>query len=326
MKRSRPSRSGGDPMSERISVGARGDDAGVLFVVATPIGNPDDLGARARRVLADADRIACEDTRRTGQLLAAHGIKTPMLSFFEHNEERRTPDLIERLRRGERIALVSDAGTPGISDPGYRLVRGALDAGIRVSAIPGPSAVIAALSIAGLPTNRFAFEGFVPDRAGARQRLLESLVHERRTIVFFETARRLEPTLDEMAATLGADRPAAVVREITKTYEETVRGTLGELALRFHAAPALGEITIVVGGATAHPARTETPLAREIMELLLSEGLSVRQASSLVEKLSGQPHREIYQMALRVRETLTTQGVAKTRKTASSRDVDEPND
>src|SRR5579863_6243223 len=160
-----------------------------------PIGDSADLSPRALAILAEVDLIACEDTRRIAPLLAAHSIRTPTLSYFEHNEERRTPELVERMRCGARIALVTDAGTPAISDPGFRLVREALDAGIAVGAIPGPSAVIAALSIAGLPTDRFTFEGFLSAKAGARRNELKALVRERRTMVFFEAARRLGATL-----------------------------------------------------------------------------------------------------------------------------------
>jgi 16S rRNA (cytidine1402-2'-O)-methyltransferase len=272
---------------------------GALFVVATPIGNPDDISLRAIKILGAVDLVACEDTRRTGQLLAAHGIKRPMVSYFEHNEERRAPELIERLLRGEQIALVSDAGTPGVSDPGYRLVRAALEAGVRVSAVPGPSAVVAALAIAGLPTDRFAFEGFLPARAGARRKHLAALAHEERTMVFFEAARRLGATLADLSDSLGAEREAAIVREITKTWEETIRGTLGELAARFASEQALGEITIVVAGAP----EGQTPIRTAELSLddLLDKGLSLKQSSAIMAHLTGRSARDIYQEALRTR-------------------------
>ena len=220
-----------------------------MYVVATPIGNPGDISARAIRTLEEVSLIACEDTRRTGQMLARHQIHTPTVSHFEHNEERRVPELIARLKAGEKIALVTDAGTPAISDPGFRLVRAAWEANVRVMAVPGASAAIAALSIAGIPTDRFTFEGFVPARGAARRSALEELRHEPRTMVFYEAARRLADTLAEMATAFGESRDAAVVSEITKTYEATARGTLGELERRFRATPALGEITIIVAGA-----------------------------------------------------------------------------
>ena len=206
---------------------------GILYVVATPIGNADDISARAIRTLAEVSLIACEDTRRTGQMLARHQIGTPTISHFEHNEERRVPELIGRLKAGEKIALVTDAGTPAISDPGFRLVRAALDADVQVIAVPGASAVIAALSIAGIPTDRFTFEGFVPSRDAARSKALEELRREPRTIVFYEAARRLADTLGAMASAFGESREAAVVAEITKTYERTIRGTLARVGTAF---------------------------------------------------------------------------------------------
>jgi len=288
---------------ERAPAGANG----ILYVVATPIGNSDDVTARAIRVLGEADLIACEDTRRTGRLLAAHSIRTPTVSYFEHNEERRTPELIERLKRGAKIALVTDAGTPAISDPGYRLVRSAHEAGVRVAAVPGPSAVVAALSIAGIPTDRFVFEGFLPTRANARRAVFKRMAHEERTIVIFEAARRLGETLDDMAVELGADRMAAIAREITKTFEETVRGTLGELAPTFKAREALGEVTIVVEGlrkSNETAAESEGVADGSVtVDVLRDAGLSLKQASTVVAKLRGLSRREVYQNAIRTRRS-----------------------
>jgi 16S rRNA (cytidine1402-2'-O)-methyltransferase len=280
---------------------------GALYVVATPIGNPDDISARAIHILADVDLIACEDTRRTGQMLARHQIRTPTISYFEHNEERRVPELIARLSDGAKIALVTDAGTPAISDPGYRIVRAALDAGIRVVAIPGACAAIAALSISGLPTDRFAFEGFLPARDASRQRALDNLRMEPRTMVFYEAARRLPDTLSAMAATFGDSRPAAVIREISKTYEETIRGTLADLERRFRATPALGEVTIVVEGApSTKPAESDgVPIAIAVpvaVEALREAGLTLKQASAVIAKLTGRGRREVYQDVLKSRE------------------------
>jgi len=272
---------------------------GVLYVVATPIGNPDDISARAIRILAEVNVIACEDTRRTGSMLASHGICTRTLSYYEHNEERRTPQLIERLAAGEKIALVTDAGTPAISDPGFRLVRAALEAGVRVAAVPGASAVIAALSIAGLATNRFAFEGFLPPRDGPRRKLLDSLRREPRTMVFYEAARRLADTLGEMASAFGGTRIAAVVREITKTYEETIRGSLDELAHRFREQPALGEVTIVVAGAPENSTDSTIEGTAVTAEILRDAGLSLKQASAVIARLTGRGRREVYQAALK---------------------------
>ena len=275
--------------------------AGVLYIVATPIGNLEDVSPRALRVLNEVAVIACEDTRHSARLLSTYGISTPTVSCFEHNEERRIPDLIERLQRGESIALITDAGTPAISDPGYRLVRAALAAGLRVAAIPGPSAVIAAISISGLPTDRFTFEGFLPQRASARRAALAALVHEPRTMVFFEAARRLEASLADMAACFGAAREAAVVREISKTFEESVRGTLAELHARFSAAEPRGEIVVVVGGAPAlarsgHSAPSATGAEADgaaaeripiTVEELRDAGLSLKDASALVATVDG---------------------------------------
>lgn len=282
----------------------------MLYVVGMPIGDIADLSPRALATLAQADLIACEDTRRIAPLLAAHAIRTPTLSYFEHNEERRAPELIERMRRGARIALVTDAGTPAISDPGFRLVRETLDAGIRVSAIPGPSAVVAALSIAGLPTDRFTFEGFLSSKPASRRNELKALARERRTMVFFEAARRLGPTLIDMAAIFGEGRRAAVVREIGKTYEEVLRANLGELVARFTASPARGEITLVVAGMDREQGSQEWTGESDLasvpalsVEMLCEAGLSLKQASAVMARLGGRSRREVYQDAVALRRT-----------------------
>ena len=275
---------------------------GILYVVAMPIGNPGDLSPRAIRVLGEANLIACEDTRRTGRVLAEHSIRTRTISYFEHNEEQRTPELIARLQAGDAIALVTDAGTPAISDPGYRLVRAAIDAGVRVTAVPGPSAVAAALSIAGLPTDRFVFEGFPPNRPGERRRSFERLAREPRTIIFYEAARRLAETLTEMAAAFGGDRRAAVMRELTKTHEETARGTLAELADRFRLNQALGEITLVVAGAPDSDRESSGGFDHgRACEILCGAGMSLKDAAAAIAEITGGSRREIYQEALRRR-------------------------
>jgi len=260
-------------------------------------------------VLSEVDLIACEDTRRTATLLAAHNIRKPLVSYFEHNELKRAPELVERLKRGESIALVSDAGTPAISDPGYRLVRAALDAGCRVLAVPGPSALTAALSVAGLPTDRFCFEGFLPARSAARKKTLNTLIQEQRTMVFFEAARRLRETLSEMAEIFGANREAAIVREVSKIYEETIKGTLGELAARTD--DFKGEVTLIVEGSAETGAPTDA-VAGITVETLRAAGMGLKQASDLIAQLTGRSRREVYQ------ETL--------RKAASSPDSDDPDD
>jgi 16S rRNA (cytidine1402-2'-O)-methyltransferase len=276
---------------------------GILYVIATPIGNPEDISARAIRTLAEVSVIACEDTRRTGQMLARHQIGTPTVSHFEHNEERRVPELVARLKAGEKIALVTDAGTPAISDPGFRLVRAALEANLRVIAVPGASAVVAALSISGLPTDRFTFEGFVPSRDAVRRNALDELRREPRTMVFYEASRRVADTLAAMAATFGESRDAAVICEITKTYERTIRGTLGELERHFRATPALGEIVIVVGGAPPDSNAEDVAIdAHKALEILREAGLGLKQASAIVARLTGKGRREVYQDALKSRD------------------------
>jgi 16S rRNA (cytidine1402-2'-O)-methyltransferase len=273
---------------------------GVLDVVAMPIGNPGDITIRALEVLREADAIACEDTRRTGAMLAVHQIRKPLVSHFEHNEEQRVPELIDRMRAGERIALVTDAGTPAISDPGYRLVRAAHEAGIRVSAVPGASAAIAALSISGIATNRFTFEGFLPARDSARRKALDALRTESRTMIFYEAARRLGETLAEMLDAFGADRDATVVREITKTYEEVIRGSLAQLAERYGREQALGEIVLIVAGAS-ETERAPSSSSQLTVNDLIEAGLSLKQASALIAKLTGASRRDIYQEALKHR-------------------------
>src|SRR6202042_3757264 len=225
-------------------------DPGILTVAATPIGQPGDASARLISALASAPVIAAEDTRRIGRLAAALGISLAgrLVSYYDDVEARRVPALLAALRGGTDVLLVSDAGLPGISDPGYRLVAAAAAAGVRVTALPGPTAVTTALAISGLPTDRFVFKGFLPRKAGDRGRRLAGLAAERRTLVLYEAPRRLAAALAELAAAFGQSRRAVVCRELTKTYEEVVRGTLAELAATF-AAGARGEITIVVAGA-----------------------------------------------------------------------------
>ena len=274
---------------------------GVMHIVATPIGNAEDISARAIRVLSEVDLIACEDTRRTGRLLAAHSIRTPTRSYFEHNEGRRIPELVARLISGESIALVTDAGTPAISDPGYRLVRSAIDAGIRVTAVPGPSAVIAALAVAGLPTDRFAFEGFLPAKTGERERILAQLATEERTLVIYEAARRLPRLLSELIAAFGPDRHIAVVREATKTHEEILRGSLAKMAENFANREALGEVTLVIEGAHGLGKAVASPPSDDsrVVDVLREAGLSLKDASAAAAKIMGRSRREVYQNAVR---------------------------
>lgn len=222
--------------------------SGRLRVVATPIGNLEDLSPRAREALASADLVACEDTRRTGRLLAYLGLEKRLVSVHEHNERQRLPKLVAALEEGQTVALVSDAGTPLLSDPGFLLVREAAARGIRVEAIPGPSAVLAALVVSGLPPYPFTFAGFPPPKAGRRRRFYDKLAALDHTVVVFESPHRLAASLDDAVATFGADRPAVLARELTKLHEEVLRGTLAELARQIADREAVkGELVLVVG-------------------------------------------------------------------------------
>ncbi|HZC71671.1 MAG TPA: 16S rRNA (cytidine(1402)-2'-O)-methyltransferase [Jatrophihabitans sp.] len=225
---------------------------GRVVLAATPLGRPEDASTRLRDALATAPLIAAEDTRRLRRLCADLGIAPAgrLLSYYDANEPSRVPQLLDALRAGQDVLVVTDAGMPAVSDPGYRLVAAAVEAGIEVTALPGPSAVTTALAVSGLPVDRFCFEGFLPRKPGERRRALAELAAERRTLVFFEAPHRLAATLDDLAAAFGAARPAAVCRELTKTHEEIRRGTLGELA-RWAAGDVRGEITLVVAGAAA---------------------------------------------------------------------------
>jgi 16S rRNA (cytidine1402-2'-O)-methyltransferase len=267
-----------------------------LHLVATPIGNLRDVSLRALEVLAAADVIACEDTRVTRKLLAHYGIAAPLTPYHDHNAATALPKLVARLGEGARVALVSDAGTPLISDPGYRLVRAAQAQGHPVTAVPGASAVLAALGVAGLPTDRFFFEGFLPAKEAARRTRIAALARIPATLVLFETGPRLAASLADLAAGLG-EREAAVCRELTKLHEEVRRGTLGELARVYRDLPdPRGEIVIV----TAPPADEEAAGAEEVDGMLRHalERLSVKDAVDEVAGLSGQPRRDVYRRAL----------------------------
>lgn len=269
--------------------------AGTLFVVATPLGHLEDLTLRALRVLREASLVACEDTRHTGTLLRAHGISTPTTSYFEHNERWKGERILDALRAGHDVALVSDAGTPGISDPGYRLVRDARAGGLPVVPVPGPNAAIAALSVSGLPTDRFLFVGFLPPRAAARRRALEALASERPTLVFYESPVRVVDSLSDMVAVLG-DRDAFLCREATKLHEEYVRAPLSALLASLAAREAVkGEIVLVVSGAPeAAPAAGLEPVA--LYRELAAEGRTRREAVKEAARRLGLPAREVYRL------------------------------
>ena len=265
-----------------------------LYVVATPIGNLEDITLRALDVLSAADVIAAEDTRRTRILMARHGLDKPLLSLQEHNEEQKAPRLVERLQKGDSIALVSDAGTPLLSDPGYRLVALAVAAGIEVVTIPGPSSITAALSISGLPTDRFTFEGFLPSRQSARLKSLERLRDEPRTLVFFESSHRIRDSLADLADVFGARRPVAVCREMTKQFETVLRGSLEEVADRVDSDPdqGKGEFVVVVGG-NAEPPEDRMADAMVLAKALL-EFLPASQAARVAARIHDVSRRDVY--------------------------------
>lgn len=272
---------------------------GRLAVIATPIGNLGDLSPRAREALAGAAVIAAEDTRHTGQLLAHFGISRPLLSLHDHNEAARVAELLQRLQAGEVVALVSDAGTPLLSDPGLLLVRAAVAAGIPVVSVPGPSAITAALSIAGLSARRFAFEGFLPVRGGERRTALAALESESRTLIFFEAPHRLAATLDDMATAFGASRPAVIARELSKLHESVYRGTLAQLIeqLQQDQNLARGEIVLLVEGIAPRQEAGDRDLLRRALPLLLKE-LPPARAASVAAKLSGVARDEVYRLAV----------------------------
>jgi 16S rRNA (cytidine1402-2'-O)-methyltransferase len=269
---------------------------GTLFIVATPIGNLEDITLRALRVLKEVNCIAAEDTRHTKKLLNHFDIRTPLVSYHEHNERAAAPGLIERMLRGENIALVSDAGTPGISDPGYRLTGAAVAAGITITPIPGPSALIAALSAGALPTDRFVFEGFLPEKEKERREKLAALREEKRTLIFYEAPQRLTDTLDDMRQILG-DREIVIARELTKLHEEFLRGRVGELIPKVGERDIKGEITILVRSAPGQTAVSRDDLLAEIHRLQ-REGMGVKQIAELLGELHSLSKRDVYRLAV----------------------------
>lgn len=273
------------------------DGRGVLVVAGTPIGRPDDAAPRLATELAAADVVAAEDTRRLKRLVSDLGIELSgrVVSYFEGNEQARTPQLLEALESGERVVLVTDAGMPSVSDPGYRLVAAAVAAGVHVTAVPGPSAVLTALAVSGLPVDRFCFEGFLPRKAGERARRLELLADEPRTMVFFEAPHRTEAALLAMADAFGADRAAAVCRELTKTHEEVRRDDLGTL-VAWAAEGVRGEVTIVVTGASESAPTTDPATLRALVASEEAAGVPRKQAILDVARRSGVPKRTVYDL------------------------------
>lgn len=271
-----------------------------LYIVSTPIGNARDITLRALDVLRAADVIACEDTRVTRKLLTLYGISTPTLAYHEHNAEKMRSRLIERLKHGDRVALVSDAGTPTISDPGYRLVRAARDAGLDVIAIPGASAMLAALASAGLPTDRFLFVGFLPAKAAARRSILAGLRMESGTLVFYESAKRLRASLADMMHAFGP-RETGVARELTKKFEEVRTGTLDELVVHYDEAGApKGELVVLVHGADAPAAADDADVDALLRAALGEAGRSVKDAVAEVSGATGRARRDVYARALKL--------------------------
>ena len=271
--------------------------AGVLYIVATPIGNLEDISLRAIRVLKEVNLIAAEDTRHTQKLLSHYDIRTPLTSYHEHNERTKARPLVERLLQGQNIALVTDAGVPAISDPGYRIVVEAISAGIQVTPIPGPSALTAVLSASGLPTDRFVFEGFLPAKKKPRRDRLEALRGEMRTLVCFEAPHRLLESLRDIHELLG-DREVVVAREVSKVYEEFLRGLAGELIGKLAGREIRGEVTLVIKGSAGESPISEALLSAEIRKLK-GDGMRVKEIAEILAEKHSLAKREVYRMALK---------------------------
>lgn len=269
---------------------------GILYIVATPIGNLEDITLRALRVLKEVDAVAAEDTRHTRILLNHHNIDTPLTSYHEHNEKTKSQELVARLVQGQNIALVTDAGTPAISDPGFRVVVQAIRAGVRIIPIPGASALTAVLSASGLPTDRFVFEGFLPAKKGQRREKLQTLRDETRTLIFYEAPHRLKDTLDDIRELLG-NREAVLAREVSKIHEEFLRGPVSELVRVLSGGDIRGEVTLIISGSSGLPGVSEERLKAEILELK-GKGLRVKEIAEVLGEKFGYPKKEIYRLAL----------------------------
>ena len=276
--------------------------AGILYLVATPIGNLEDITFRAVRILKEATLIAAEDTRHTGKLLHHFQIETPQISYHEHNAQTRIPQLIEKLQAGQTIALVSDAGMPGISDPGYELVCACAEANIVVSPIPGPAAVVSAIAASALPSDRFTFEGFLPVKGKNRAERLTQFAKEPRTMVLYESPHRLLKTLTDLQTYLGADRPITVARELTKRYEEFWRGTISGALEHFTVNEPRGEFTVAIAGHTALPETISKTELLQKLQSLITQGLSPSKASRQLAQETGIAKREIYQLSLTIKQ------------------------
>jgi 16S rRNA (cytidine1402-2'-O)-methyltransferase len=274
---------------------------GILYVVSTPIGNLEDITLRALRILKEVDLIAAEDTRRTRQLLTHYGIHKPLISYHEHNQRMREDTLLEKLREGKQVALVTDAGTPGISDPGQPLIRKAACEGIPLVPIPGPSAAIAALSISGLPTESFLFNGFLPAKASARKKILEALKKRLETLIFYESPRRLGALLKDAWEILG-NRQVVVTREITKVFEETLRGTIGDVLEKIGEKEVRGEITVILAGNSQEENVDSPSIQDALRDYVLNSGASMKEAIERVAEDLGVAKREVYQESLNLKK------------------------
>jgi 16S rRNA (cytidine1402-2'-O)-methyltransferase len=267
---------------------------GVLYVVATPIGNLEDITYRAVRILREAGLIACEDTRHTRKLLDHYGIEGKLVSYHEHNEAERSRELIERLHEGLSVAQVSDAGMPGISDPGYRVIKSAIEQGIAVVPVPGPSALIVALAASGLPTDAFEFRGFLPAKSGQRRTELESIRPREHTMIFYEAPHRIHESIDDIVAVLGPERPIVIARELTKVHEEFLRGTVREVAENIRDRELKGEITILIGKAVASERSEALDLGARLQEIMRQQNLDEKAALKVLAKERGVSKSEVY--------------------------------
>jgi 16S rRNA (cytidine1402-2'-O)-methyltransferase len=279
---------------------------GTLYVVATPIGNLEDMTYRAVRILQEADLIACEDTRQSRKLLDHYSISKPLVSYHEHNEAERAAELIEKLEQGLTIAQISDAGMPGISDPGYRVVKLAIEHGIPVVPVPGASALVAALAASGLPTDAFEFRGFLPAKSGQRRTLLEEIRPSGHTVVFYEAPHRIRESLQDIAEILGPQRPVVIARELTKVHEEFIRGTAGEILHGLRERELKGEITLLIGkGETDQAIPVQTNLQQHLEQIMREQKLDEKSALKVLAKERGVSKSELYRELQRVQSSKT---------------------